>query len=89
MFYPLTTQKVSYTATSAAISNAVGPHVSIIRLIATSDCHVTFAKAPTAVATDMYLAADQEECFVIHPGQKVAAIRDTADGDLYVTEMTR
>lgn len=89
MSYPLTTQKVSFLVSSVATSNAVGDHISVVRLIATTDCHVRFAKSPTAVATDMYLAADREEYFTIHPGQKVAAIRNSADGDLFVTEMTR
>jgi hypothetical protein len=35
----------------------------------------------------MYLPANQVEYFLVTGGEKVAAIRASADGTLYVTEM--
>lgn len=88
--YPLTTQTASYDS-SAAITNAVSADIHIVRLIATTDCHVAFGGSPTATTNDFLLAANREEYFVIHPGQKVAAIKKSGGtaGILYVTEMTR
>jgi len=86
-YYPLTTQTVAFLITSVASTNAVGAQTKRVRLVATTDCHIAFGVSPTATTSDMYLAADREEIFKIKPGQKVAAIRNTADGTLYVTEM--
>lgn len=88
-YYPSTTQSVATGAASAAITNPVGDHIQVVRLVATAACHVAFGDAPAATASDMYLPADEPEYFTIHPGQKVAAIQDSAAGVLYVTEMTR
>lgn len=85
--YPLTTQSVTIGAASAATTNAVGAQTKRVRLISTIACHVVFAVAPTAAATDMYLAPGREEVFKIKPGQKVAVIQNAAAGVLYVTEV--
>ncbi len=83
------TQSASFTATSAAISNAMGAQTSRVTLYATEDCYVHFAKTPTAVTTDFFLPASTQVMLAIRPGQKVAAIRATAtDGKLYVSELT-
>jgi hypothetical protein len=89
-YYPLTTQLSSYDS-SVAVSNAFGAHVHVVRLIATTACHIVFAGTPTATTNDMYLAAGREEYFSVHPGQKVAAIKATGSsaGILNVTEMTQ
>lgn len=89
-YFPVTTQLSSYDA-SVAITNAVGAQVRVVRLIATTACHVAFAGTPTATTNDFLMAANREEYFTIHPGQKVAAIKATGSsaGILYVTEMTQ
>ncbi len=89
-YYPLTTQLSSYDG-SVAVTNAFGAQVRVVRLIATTNCHVVFAGTPAATTNDMYLAAGREEYFTVHPGQKVAAIKATGSsaGILNVTEMTQ
>lgn len=86
---PVTTQVAAYTATSAAVTNAFGTGVHVVRLVSTTNCHVAFGTAPTATTSDMYLPADQAEYFVVSPGQKVAAVQVDAGGNLNVTEMSR
>ena len=81
------TQKVSFLVTSVAISNAVGDQTRRVSLYATQDCFVRFEKTPTAVTTDFFLPASVQIMLAIRPGQKVAAIRSTADGILYVSEL--
>jgi hypothetical protein len=89
-YYPDVTQAASYDA-SVAITNAVGAQTVVVRLIATTACHVNFATTPTATTSDFLLAANREEYFTIKPGQKVAAIKQSGGtaGILYVTEMTQ
>lgn len=86
--YPKTTQVVSYDG-STLTANAVGAHIHCVRLLATTDCHVIFTTSGSATTNDMMLQADVPEYFVIHPGQKVAAIKAVTAGVLNVTEMTR
>lgn len=81
------TQTAAFTATSAAISNAVGDQTRRVSLYATQDCHVRFEKTPTALTTDFFLPASTQIMLGIRPGQKVAAIRASTDGTLYVSEL--
>lgn len=82
--YPGTVQTLSVTGTSAAITNAVTS--DIIRIVCTQDCFIVFGTAPTATTSDTFILANSVEYFRISPGEKVAAIRSTTSGTLYVTE---
>lgn len=85
--YPGVSQKKAFNGTSAQ-STAVGISTSIVRLVATEDCHLAFGTNPTAVAdgTCMFLPADTE-CYIgIQPSHKIAVIQDSAGGDLFITE---
>lgn len=84
-----TNQTAAYTVASAPITNAVGSQTYAVRLVSTTDCHITFAATPVATTGDPYLPANTPEIFTITPGQKVAAIRASADGTLHVTELTQ
>lgn len=82
---------VSVSATSAQ-SAAFGANTHEIRVVSTTNCHIKIGDDPTAAATDnngVYLPAGVVEYFHVSPGQKVAVIRDTADGSMSVGEMTR
>ena len=81
------TQTAAFLVTSVAISNAVGDQTRRVSLYATQDCFVRFEKTPTAVTTDFFLPASTQIMLAIRPGMKVAAIRSTADGTLYVSEL--
>lgn len=81
-----TAQTIAYTASSAA-GTAFGANTHIIRVQATTDCHIRFGLGtPTAVATDTPLTAGVSEYFAVFPSLNIAVIRDAADGTLYVTE---
>lgn len=82
---------VSVAATSAQ-SAAFGARTFEIRVVSTTNCHINIGDNPTAAATDnngIYLPAGVVEYFHVNPGQKVAVIRDSADGTMSVAEMTR
>jgi hypothetical protein len=82
---------VTVSGTSAQ-SAAFGNHTHEVRIVSTTNCHINFGANPTAAATDnngIYLPAGVVEYFHVSPGQKVAAIQDSAGGTLCVAEMTR
>lgn len=80
-------QTAAFLATSVAISTAVGAQTRRVTLYATQDCHVRFDATPVAVTTDFFLPASTQIMLAIRPGEKVAAIRASADGTLYVSEL--
>ncbi len=82
-----TVQTISVAASSAA-GSAVASTTRIVRLYSTTNCHVRFGSAPTAVTTDTFLPAGVPEYFGINPGEIIAVIRNSADGTLYITEDT-
>lgn len=86
---PGATAKVSYTAssarTSAAVSTRNGP--VLVRLWATTDCFVKVGGSTvTAQAGDMPVTAKVAQEIVMPADGYVAAIQQSAGGDLYVTE---
>lgn len=85
--YKGTCQTISFTGSSQA-SNATGAFVTIVRVFATKDCFLNFGSAPTAASTDMFLPAGIIEYFGMIPGEKIAAIRSSDNGTLYITEGT-
>ena len=74
-------------ASSSAQSSAHAATTNVVRLVSTTDCHVSFGSNPTATTSSMYLPANQVEYFLVAASEKVAAIRANADGTLFVTEM--
>jgi hypothetical protein len=79
---PGTTQQMAISAT-AAVSAQVGSQV--VRLVATSDCHIAIGAAPTATAAALFLPANTPEYFACNTTDLVAVIQDSAAGSLYIT----
>lgn len=86
------TDYITVNATSAP-SVAFDANTFDIRVVSTTNCHINIGDGtPTAVATDnngMYLPSGVIEYFHVNPGQKLAVVRDTADGVISVAQMTR
>lgn len=58
----------------------------MVRLMSTTACFVLAAPDPTVTAADgVYLVASRPLYLPIKSGDKIAAIRGTADGTLYIT----
>ena len=87
---PGTSQDITTGATSATLTNAFGAETFQVRLSATAACRyrVVEAAGGTAVAADTLLPANVVEYVTVTPGQKIAAIQETAAGKLNVTEMS-
>lgn len=83
-----TDQKVTFAASSVQ-SAAVGNYTYAVILSTTATCHIAVGVNPTATATTYLLkATDPSLILGIKPGEKVAAIQDTAGGSLFMTELT-
>jgi len=63
-----------------------------VRLIATTQCWVSFGTTPAAVAkgsTSMFLPAGLPEYFWVRRGERIAVIQDATAGFLYITELAQ
>ena len=63
--------------------------VTIVRLFSTVDAWVAFGTNPTAAvegATSVFMPGGVVEYFEIRSDEKIAVIRNSASGKLYVTE---
>ena len=84
---PGTTQTITTSGSSAAISTAFATGTTVVRIVATEDVNIKFGSAPTATTNDPFVPANQVEYFKVTAGEKVAAIQNSAAGTCYVTEM--
>jgi hypothetical protein len=82
------TQTVSFTSTSATHSTAFQAGTNVVRVVASTNCHIKIAKDPTATTADAKLAPGVPEYFAVTAGQKIAAIRTTTSGSLFVSEVS-
>ena len=82
------TQNVSFTATSAQ-SSAFGDNTQGVYISADQVCWVLQGVDPTADTTGgaTRLPADSILFWGVSPGEKIAVIRDSADGTLNITEI--
>ncbi len=86
--YSGTAQNVTVTGTSAPTVNPVDAETHFVRIICTEDSWMTIGTAPTALLTDLYLAADVETVMRVLPGtDKLAFIEDATTGTCNVAEM--
>lgn len=87
IFRPVTSQSVTVDGTSAAVSNAFGGSITVLRIASTTACHYALGTSPTAVATDTLLPAGEIEYIKVVPGEKIAFIQNAAGGTAIATEM--
>lgn len=82
------TQTVAVGAASAANTTGFAAGTQAVRVVSTTACHIAFGAAPTATTNDAYLPANWVAEYTVSPGDKIAAIQNTAAGNLYVTELS-
>jgi hypothetical protein len=83
--HPDSTETVSIGAGSLS-SGTISSKV--IRLVATSDCHVAFGLSPTATGSSMFLPGGVVEYFAVADNEKVAVIQNASAGTLFVTQVS-
>lgn len=82
-------QKISTGATSvqsAAFSGTQAVTPTIVQLFATEDMFIEIGSSPVATTNSHFLAAGFYMHYNIEAGEKVAAIRASANGTLYISE---
>lgn len=83
---PTNSQFLNFSTVSAQ-STALSSTATIVRLFATQDCYVRISLNPTASnSNSLFLPGGIVEYFGVSPLHKIAAIRSSADGVLYITE---
>ena len=83
-----TTQTISVASSSAAVSNAFAAGTEYVRIVSTTNCHITFAGSPTATTSLPYLPAGEIEIIKVSPGEKVAAILASGTGAIYISQLS-
>jgi len=78
---PGKTQVIAYSGTPGT-SAAVGSMTNRIRLVATTAALVTLGDA-----TNLYLAPNWPEVFLVSGGQSLTVAQVSAGGNLYLTEL--
>ena len=78
----------SYSTTGAPVTS---PNNTMhVRLVATSDCWVSFGANPTAAVAStaaILLPAGVPEYFWVYPGERLAVIQNSAAGSLNIAEL--
>jgi hypothetical protein len=91
---PGASQTIAYS-TNVAATNNLQPRTSVVRLVATSDCWVSFNAAAVVGGgasvfipknTVCMLGVPQIFALGVQTQQKINAIQDSAGGNLYITE---
>jgi hypothetical protein len=60
---------------------------NIVLLLSTTACHIAVGTAPTATTDNFYLPANVPLVASFDPTHKLAAIRASADGSLFITPL--
>jgi hypothetical protein len=84
-------QNITVAGTTAQATNAFDANTWEIRVCSTTACWINIGVNPTATTGtgSVYLPANWAEFFHVNPGQKIAAIQDTAGGKLNIMELSR
>ncbi len=83
-----TVHKKAYTDSSAAITAAISEKCQLVIVWCSTDAHFRVAATPVAVVTDRPITAKVDVLVRVKGGtDKIAAIRQSSSGDMYVTEL--
>jgi hypothetical protein len=78
-------QSVSFDG-SVATANGVAEKTSVVFLYSDQDVHIKTGPAPTATTSDFLLPASTLLAIRVDPNDKVAGIKNTTGGTLWVSE---
>jgi hypothetical protein len=83
------TTSISLSSTTAEISSILAAN-TFVRVVATQNCHINFGTygSTSAATSNTYLTANTVEVFYTGSSTSIAAIRNSADGILYIDVLT-
>lgn len=77
-------QAVSFDA--SVQSTAFSANTRIIRVVSTTDCFIAIGSNPTATSSSTFVPFGSVEYFKVAGAVKLAAIKSTTAGVIYITE---
>ena len=73
-----------------AASAAIAAECFMVEVVASENCYISIEASPTATATNgMYIVKDWPYFVKVTPGEKIAAIKVTTAGNLYISQLTQ
>lgn len=90
-FIPIYSETVSYTSSEGVTAQAVTQGGTRVRLVCSTACFAAVSGGSTTSATSqpVFLPANIPEYFIARAGSNIIVIRDSSDGSLYVSHMSR
>lgn len=93
-YRPVLNQPMPFDSTSRPITTYnVAQFVRVLRIVCTQSCFIAFGPSGTtpfaSAATGMFLPANVPEYVDARSNERISVVRDTANGTLYVTEMSK
>ena len=86
--FPARAQTIDVSATSAICTSDFGGKVQVVDLTPTADMFIKFGAAGQAATSgDIFLKSGVPYTYQTSGNLRIAAIRDTADGKLHITEL--
>jgi hypothetical protein len=87
--FPLgVSQSINVVTASARTSAGVGAFTRVVLIYSSTDAYYNFGDSTvTATTSDTFIPAGSEHLVQIRGGQYVAAIRNSADGVMKISEM--
>lgn len=90
VFRAISSAVYAYTGTQAVLAMTFSAYTRVIQAVCQTSCFINTAPTPfAATATGQLLVAQLPYIIRVNQGEKIAVIRDTASGNIYITELTR
>jgi hypothetical protein len=75
---------------ASAASAAIAAECFMVEVVASQNCYISIEAAPVATAVNgMYIVKDWPYFVKVTPGEKIAAIKVTTAGSLYISQLTQ
>jgi len=75
---------------ASAASAAIAAECFMVEVVASQNCYISIEAAPVATAVNgMYIVKDWPYFVKVTPGEKIAAIKVTTAGNLYISQLTQ
>lgn len=75
------------TVNASSVQSTAISDKTVVRLVSTTACHIVMGPNPTANTSCTLLPANSPEYFKVEDEDKIAVIRNTEDGTLFVSVM--